>query len=151
MPIYQNLLVEEIGIDRRIHTPILRTVAYFTNLSRTIGPSNRYRSTNSLPIEGVNRYRYAISQPIDMPIGIFNRLLSRVCCRTASRRHQTSRTDSLIQEPTPMSNELAMSRLRTRDRIISSCVGLPPTSLNVCTLNSKRYIYVLLQSVCSSH
>ena len=31
------------------------------------------------PIEGVNRYRYAIPQPIDIPIGIFNRLLSRVC------------------------------------------------------------------------
>ena len=32
-----------------------------------------------IPIEGVNRYRYAIPQSIDIPIGIFNRLLlSRV-------------------------------------------------------------------------
>ena len=31
-----------------------------------------------IPIQGVNRYRYAILQPIDIPTGIFNRLLSRV-------------------------------------------------------------------------
>ena len=35
-------------------------------------------------IEGVNRYRYAIPQPIDIPIGTFNRLLSRVCCPAAT-------------------------------------------------------------------
>ena len=33
---YQNLLVEEIGIDRRIPTPILRTIAYCTNFSGPI-------------------------------------------------------------------------------------------------------------------
>ena len=42
VPIYQNKLVEVIGIDRRIHTPILRTILYRTNISGPICPSNRY-------------------------------------------------------------------------------------------------------------
>ena len=45
---------------------------------------------------------------------------------------ETSRTESLTVEPSPESNDLAMSRLRTRETIISPCVGLAP-SLNVCT------------------
>ena len=84
VPIYQNLLVEEIGIDRRIHTPILRTIAYSTNFSGPIDPGNRGAIGTDrqirIPIEGVNKYRYAIPQPVDIPIGmVFNRLLSRVC------------------------------------------------------------------------
>ena len=45
---------------------------------------------------------------------------------------ETSRTKSLTDEPSPESNNLAMSRLRNRETIISPCVGLAP-SLNVCT------------------
>ena len=45
---------------------------------------------------------------------------------------ETSRTESLTEEPSPESNDLAMSRLRNREAIISPCVGLAP-SLNVCT------------------
>ena len=45
---------------------------------------------------------------------------------------ETSRTESLTVEPSPESNDLAMSRLRTRETIISPCVGLAPV-LNVCT------------------
>ena len=37
---------------------------------------------------------------------------------------ETSRTESLTEEPSPESNNLAMSRLRTRETIISPCVGL---------------------------
>ena len=45
---------------------------------------------------------------------------------------ETSRTESLTEEPSPESSNLAMSRLRTRETIISPCVDLAP-SLNVCT------------------
>ena len=43
-----------------------------------------------------------------------------------------------MQEPTPELNNIVMSCLRTRERYISSCVGLSP-SLNVCTRNSQTY------------
>ena len=47
---------------------------------------------------------------------------------------ETSRTESLTEEPSPESNDLAMSRLRTRETIISPCVGLLIAhSLNMCT------------------
>ena len=46
---------------------------------------------------------------------------------------ETSCTQSLIKEPTPESNDLAMSRLRIPERIISPWVGLGPTSFDVCT------------------
>ena len=49
---------------------------------------------------------------------------------------ETSRTESLIEEPTPESNNIAMSRLRIHERHISSCVGLA-LSLNGCTRNSQ--------------
>ena len=56
---------------------------------------------------------------------------------------ETGRTDSLIEEPTPESNNIAMSCLRIRERRSSSCVGLA-LSLNVCTRNSKTYIYICM-------
>ena len=46
---------------------------------------------------------------------------------------ETSRTESLIEEPTPELNDLSMPRLRIREIIISSCVDLAPASLKVCT------------------
>ena len=49
----------------------------------------------------------------------------------------TSRTESLTVEPSPESNDLAMSRLRIRESIFSPCVGLAP-SLNVCTLKNRN-------------
>ena len=45
---------------------------------------------------------------------------------------ETSRTESLTEEPSPESNNVAMSRARTRETITSPCVGLAP-SLNVRT------------------
>ena len=68
---------------------------------------------------------------------------------TAERRVvgiEPSRTESLIEEPAPESNDLAMSCLCIRERIISSCVGLAPTSLNVCTRHSQTCAYVVQQS-----
>ena len=50
---------------------------------------------------------------------------------------ETSRTESLTEEPSPESNDLAMPRLRTRETIISRCVGLAP-SPNVCTSARKK-------------
>ena len=50
---------------------------------------------------------------------------------------ETSRTESLTEEPSPESNDLAMSRLRIRESIFSPCVGLAP-SLNVCTLKNRN-------------
>ena len=50
---------------------------------------------------------------------------------------ETSRTESLSKETSPESNDLAMSRLRTRETIISPCVGLTP-SLNVCTSTRRK-------------
>ena len=55
---------------------------------------------------------------------------------------ETSPTESLTEEPSPESNNLAMSRLRTRETIVSPCVGLTPT-LNVCR-RKKRTTAVLL-------
>ena len=47
---------------------------------------------------------------------------------------ETSRSESL-REPSPKSNDLAMSRLRTRETIISPCLGLDPSLKrnNCCT------------------
>ena len=50
---------------------------------------------------------------------------------------ETSRTESLTEEPSPESNGLAMSRLRTRETTRSPCAGLAP-SLNVCTSTRKK-------------
>ena len=59
---------------------------------------------------------------------------------------ETSRTESPIEEPTPESNDLAMSRLRIRETIISPCVGLAPL-LSAFTRNSQTHIiYMVLQS-----
>ena len=51
---------------------------------------------------------------------------------------ETSRTESLTEEPSPESNNLAMSRLRTREMIISPCVGLAPSLINVCTRKKRN-------------
>ena len=53
-------------------------------------------------------------------------------------------TQSLLEEPTPESNDLVISRRRIRERIISSCGDLAPTSLNVCTRNSQTDVYYLI-------
>ena len=53
---------------------------------------------------------------------------------------ETSRTESLTEEPCLESNNLAMSRLRTLETIISPCVGLAP-SLNVCTKKKEQLLY----------
>ena len=50
---------------------------------------------------------------------------------------ETTRTESLTEKPSPESNGLAMSFLRTRKTILSPCVGLAP-SLNVCTSTRKK-------------
>ena len=97
------LLVTVIGIDPQCDIPIVRAIAYCADLSEPIGRRNRYRQPDShlysivpiyldilvqaigidrqirTPIEGVDRYRHAISKSIDIPIGIFNSLLSRAC------------------------------------------------------------------------
>ena len=52
---------------------------------------------------------------------------------------ETSRTESLTEEPSAESNNLAMSRLRTRETIIGPCVGLVP-SLNVCNRKKKEQL-----------
>ena len=44
---------------------------------------------------------------------------------------ETRYTLSLMKEPTPESNDLTMSRVRIRERILSSFIGLAPTSLDV--------------------
>ena len=62
VPIPLDLLVQAIGIDRQIR----------------------------IHIEGANRYRYAIPQPIDIPICIFNRLLSRVWYVAKATANQTT-------------------------------------------------------------
>ena len=55
------------------------------------------------------------------------------CESSASRLAVPSR----LQEPSPESNDLAMSRLRIRESAISPCVGLAP-SLNVCTRKKRN-------------
>ena len=50
---------------------------------------------------------------------------------------ETSRTESLADEPSSESNDLAMSSLRTQETNISPCVGLAP-SPNVCTSTRKK-------------
>ena len=50
---------------------------------------------------------------------------------------ETSSAESLAEEPSPDSNNLAMSRLRTRETIVSPCVGLAP-SLNACTRKKRK-------------
>ena len=39
----------------------------------------------------------------------------------------TNRTESLTEGPPPESNDLAMSRLRTRETIVNPCVDLAPS------------------------
>ena len=51
---------------------------------------------------------------------------------------ETSRTESLTEEPSPESNDLVMSRLRTRETIITPCVGLAPSLINVCTRKKRN-------------
>ena len=54
-------------------------------------------------------------------------------------------SELICSEPNS-SHNIAMSRLRIREKHVSSCVGLAP-SLNVCTSNSQPYdIHVVLQS-----
>ena len=60
---------------------------------------------------------------------------------------ETSRTESLTEEPSPESNDLAMSRLRTRETIISPCVSLAP-SLNCVRVPEKKE---LLYCCCTQH
>ena len=50
---------------------------------------------------------------------------------------ETCRTESLADEPSSESNDLAMSSLRTQETNISPCVGLAP-SPNVCTSTRKK-------------
>ena len=52
---------------------------------------------------------------------------------------ETSRTESLTEEPSPQSNGLGMSRLRTRETIISPCVGLAPSVTS--TRKKKELLY----------
>ena len=59
---------------------------------------------------------------------------------------ETSHTESLTVEPSPESNDLAMSRLHTRETIIGPCVGLAPL-LNVYTSTRKKGTAVLLYTV----
>ena len=59
---------------------------------------------------------------------------------------ETRRTESLTEEPSPESNDLAMSRLRIQETIISHFVGLAP-SLNVCT-KKKELLYCRVQQYC---
>lgn len=64
----------------------------------------------------------ANSQNLNLP-----RILTRhrsTSYRAASRRHRAAPIRFFVEEPTPEANDLAMSRLRTRERIVSSCFGL---------------------------
>ena len=54
-------------------------------------------------------------------------------CESSSKRAVPDR----LEEPSPESNDLAMSRLRTRETIISPCVSLAP-SLNVRTTSTRK-------------
>ena len=56
---------------------------------------------------------------------------------------ETSRTVSPIKEPSPESNDLGMSYQRTRETIISPCVGLAP-SLNVYVSTERKGTAVVL-------
>ena len=99
---FTRLQVTVIGIHRQCDIPIVRTIDYSADLSEPIGRRNSYRQPDShtytlyqflsilpqaigidrqirIPIEGVSRYRHAIPQYNDIPIGVFNSLLSRVC------------------------------------------------------------------------
>ena len=57
---------------------------------------------------------------------------------------ETSRTESLTEEPSHESNNLAMSRVRTRETIRSPWVGLAPT-LNVCTRKKTELLHCCTQ------
>ena len=56
---------------------------------------------------------------------------------------ENSRTESLTEEPSPWSNDLAMSHLRIRETNISPCVGLAHY-LNVCTRKKRNCCSLLL-------
>ena len=66
---------------------------------------------------------------------------------------ETSRTETFTEEPSPESNDLAMSCLHIRETIISPCVGLAP-SLHVCTSTRKKgtaaLLYTAQQYCCNS-
>ena len=100
-------------------------------------PSSRARSRQS---------KFANAQSRSNP-HILNRHRSTAELRIVGI--ETRNTESLTEEPCSESNDLAMSRLRIRETIISPCVGLAP-SLNVCTRNSQTCLYtskyVVLQS-----
>ena len=70
-PISQNLLVEEIGIDRRIYTPILRTIRYY-NCHSFSGPIWRKQQISIDQIAYLLKVAIGIDmqspQPIDIPI-----------------------------------------------------------------------------------
>ena len=59
---------------------------------------------------------------------------------TAALGVENGRTESLREEPSPESNDLAASRLRTRETNISPCVGLAP-SLNMRTRKKEQLLY----------
>ena len=63
---------------------------------------------------------------------------------------ETSCIESLTEEPSAEWNDLAMSRLHTRETIISPYVGLAP-SLIVCTSTRKKKTAVLLPRVLGTH
>ena len=63
---------------------------------------------------------------------------------------ETSRTELLTEAPYPEWNKLAVSRLRTRETMMSPRVGLAP-SLNVCTSTRKKETAVLLPRVLGTH
>ena len=68
-------------------------------------------------------------------------------CRTAELRVvgiETSRTESLTEEPSHESHDLAMSRLRTRETIIRPGVGLALHSTCVRVLEIKATDVLLL-------
>ena len=55
---------------------------------------------------------------------------------------ETSRTESLTEEPSPGSNDLSMSRLRVRETIYQSPRW--PRSFTQCVYKRKKLLYVVL-------
>ena len=61
---------------------------------------------------------------------------------------ENSRTESLTEEPSPWSNDLAMSHLRIRETNVSPCVGLAHY-LKVCTRKKgTAVVYCCTQQHC---
>ena len=80
----------------------------------------------------ISQHTRAYSQTSNLPPNPHIRTRHRSTAELRVVVIETNRTKSLTEEPSPESNDIAMSRLRTRETIISPCVGLAP-SLNVCT------------------